>query len=282
MDIDHKIIYDTLVEKYSEVLQATKQGYIDITVDEATNLSSLNSKFFGKPYLPIGAEYPKTLSGEYLYLLAQINFSEIPKLDPFPESGLIQFWIAGDESLGLDFDSYDNDKGWYKVIYYPEVTENNLVQDFSFLPLPELYGLPLDISKSDYHKEYKNIMQYGYSISFTKKEMITTIDSMEFEGIQDPVLSKLWDAFFYNDHYEKVSKGSRMGGYPLFRQGDPRVLWNEEERKEVDFLLLQIDSDTNGSNKISFGDGGVANFFIGKDKLLNKDFSDVTYNWDCY
>ncbi|ETJ18863.1 hypothetical protein Q604_UNBC18576G0001, partial [human gut metagenome] len=31
-----------------------------------------------------------------------------------------------------------------------------------------------------------------------------------------------------------------------------------------------------------WGDGGVCNFFINKDKLKNLDFSDVLYNWDCY
>ena len=33
---------------------------------------------------------------------------------------------------------------------------------------------------------------------------------------------------------------------------------------------------------IMWGDSGVCNFFINKDKLKNLDFSDVLYNWDCY
>ena len=34
--------------------------------------------------------------------------------------------------------------------------------------------------------------------------------------------------------------------------------------------------------EIMIGDCGVMNFFINREKLRNKDFSDVFYNWDCY
>ena len=50
-----------------------------------------------------------------------------------------------------------------------------------------------------------------------------------------------------------------------------------EQVKKGD-LLLQIDS-TNG---VSFGDSGVANFFISPSDLERLDFSRVLYTWDCY
>ena len=43
-------------------------------------------------------------------------------------------------------------------------------------------------------------------------------------------------------------------------------------------LLLQIDS----TNDVSFGDSGVANFFISPSDLERLDFSRVLYTWDCY
>ena len=48
-------------------------------------------------------------------------------------------------------------------------------------------------------------------------------------------------------------------------------------------LLLQIDSmdDEKGNVQTIWGDAGVCNFFINKDKLKNLDFSDILYNWDC-
>jgi len=30
------------------------------------------------------------------------------------------------------------------------------------------------------------------------------------------------------------------------------------------------------------GDAGVLNFFINREKLKNKDFTEILYNWDCY
>ena len=63
-----------------------------------------------------------------------------------------------------------------------------------------------------------------------------------------------------------------------FHTDDPRE-W-EEKYQQHDILLLQIDTDD--SLNIMWGDSGVANFFIKKDDLLNLDFSNVIYNWDCY
>jgi len=80
----------------------------------------------------------------------------------------------------------------------------------------------------------------------------------------------------YDDLCE--DQGHKIGGYPFFTQTDPRE-W-QEKYKQHDVLLLQIDTDD--SLNIMWGDSGVANFFIKKDDLLNLDFSNVIYNWDCY
>ena len=86
--------------------------------------------------MPKDFEYPKSYSGEYLYLLAQINFAEVPKLEGLPEKGILQFYLAADEELyGCDFDDPSRqDK--FRVVYFPEVDleVSNLLTDFSFLP----------------------------------------------------------------------------------------------------------------------------------------------------
>ncbi|MDE6847976.1 MAG: DUF1963 domain-containing protein [Ruminococcus sp.] len=68
---------------------------------------------------------------------------------------------------------------------------------------------------------------------------------------------------------------SKIGGYPTFTQYEPR---SEEQQKKYDFLLLQLESEW---EKILWGDIGIGNFFISSEKLKNRDFSDVFYNWDC-
>lgn len=79
--------------------------------------------------------------------------------------------------------------------------------------------------------------------------------------------------------YEAANDGftHKMGGYPGFTQFDPR---NEEDSHDV--LLFQLDSDFgDGADRIMWGDAGICNFFIHREKLKQCDFSDVIYNWDC-
>ena len=65
----------------------------------------------------------------------------------------------------------------------------------------------------------------------------------------------------------------RIGGYPYFTQQDPR-----EEDSPFTELLLQMNSD---GDYIMWGTMGVANFFIRKEDLKEKNFEEVLYNWDC-
>ena len=85
--------------------------------------------------------------------------------------------------------------------------------------------------------------------------------------------------------YLTICGGHRIGGYPCFEQDDPRDV--TEELRKYDTLLLQIVShtmpDTSGNEEtlIMFGDEGGCQFFIPREKLRARDFSDVMYNWDC-
>ena len=79
--------------------------------------------------------------------------------------------------------------------------------------------------------------------------------------------------------YEQLEgTGSRLGGYAYFTQTDPRAY--EDLGKEWE-LVLQIDTEYGDEVDIMWGDCGVANFFVPKDKLKEMDFSEVWYSWDC-
>ena len=82
-----------------------------------------------------------------------------------------------------------------------------------------------------------------------------------------------------NDYFCEDSKDGtlhQIGGYPFFTQRDGR----SEDEDEV--LLLQIDSEYNTDVDISWGDDGIANFFITPENLKKRDFSKVRYYSDCY
>ena len=51
------------------------------------------SKVGGVPYVPVGTAAPTNCSGQNLGLIAQINCSELPTNDIYPETGILQFWL---------------------------------------------------------------------------------------------------------------------------------------------------------------------------------------------
>ena len=55
-----------------------------------------------------------------MYLLAQVNFGEIPRIEPFPEKGLLQIFISSEDMYGCDFDDPYNQKSW-RIDYYEEL-----------------------------------------------------------------------------------------------------------------------------------------------------------------
>ena len=115
-----------------------------------------------------------------------------------------------------------------------------------------------------------------------------------FEEVVDAALKKaglaggsddLTDEEFDLIYDENSYGGHRIGGYPCFMQDDPRDV--SESLHKYDTLLLQIVShtmpDASGQEEtlIMFGDEGGCQFFIPREKLRTRDFSDVMYNWDC-
>lgn len=126
-------------------------------------------------------------------------------------------------------------------------------------------AMPCNADINDYRFEDKLFSycskEYG--------EKINTIYKLKKHGYDTEKL--------YENEYEKHN--SRIGGYPVFTQSDPR----DAECTDCDTLLFQLDSfSERGSNsEIMWGDMGIANFFISKDALARCDFSKVMFNWDC-
>ncbi len=244
------------LKPYERELEKYKLDYIKITAQplkgrQATGISQ--SKFLGKPYLPVWAEYPKDERGYPMILLAQINFAEMPRLEDYPESGIVQLFVSGDNWYDMED---------YKVLYHPEI---NVAQtDFSFLK-PDLYEeSPIDCE---------------HALSFSK--------AVEWGGSEDFRFDYLFDGEPYWDFEDKLTKeqqdiaeplfsgtGHKIGGYACFTQIDPR---SEDERMKDDVLLLQIDID----DEIMFGDSGVAHLLINRQALKNKTFEQTRFQWDC-
>ncbi|UNU24822.1 YwqG family protein [Microcoleus vaginatus] len=262
------------LEKYRDRIEATIKPYIEIQTQNNDDVNWWQSKFGGLPYLPKGFEYPKTADGKYLFLLAQINFSEVPPLDGFPERGILQFYIADDYLYGLDLGTsadVDNPtvEDRFKIIYFPQpdFRVENIITNYDFLP--ELEFIPVNGC---------------CSLQFTKKYAPISTNDYQFIELLPEEINQLFMNPEIEDEYREISHslGHKIGGYPYFTQDDVRKYSsNSDQKQKPDILLFQMDSDCNETVDIMWGDNGVGNFFIDESALRELDFSKVLYNWDC-
>jgi uncharacterized protein YwqG len=82
---------DDLLPHWAEI-ERGKLQYVNIEAVLNENLGITQSKFAGPMYLSKGFTYPIDYNGKYMFPLAQINFSEVPPLAGYPESGILQFY----------------------------------------------------------------------------------------------------------------------------------------------------------------------------------------------
>ena len=254
--------------------------------------SIFESKIGGIGYVPHGEQIPTDSKGYQLRLLAQIDCSQIT-LEDFPHTGLLQFWVLNDDLAGADFDNNTNQDG-FRIIYHKEIdktvteeeinekTGNNLPDDEDLFPVVGCFGVELledidSITASDYRFESyitKLVNEYYPEQAKELLDDIYIFDEAFDEDEDDDKDSK-------DNSDSSNSFGHKISGYPGFTQWDPR---GENDTHNV--LLFQLDSDffddDDKEYQIIWGDCGICNFFINREKLKQCDFSDVIYNWDCY
>lgn len=257
------------LEKLPAILEPYRLPVTRITPLADPPATPWQSKFGGDAYWPANQPYPTTPKGEPLRLLAQLNLDEMPALAGYPNSGMLQFFIANDDLMGLSFASGGQDPAdvctqatGFRVVYHPEV-----IEDSSQLSIP-----PVQQSEDDF-------LPLGgcYSLRFQSDSQLPAATDHRFEAMAGQSRDLPDDAFdAIYDTYQ--AEGCHLGGYATFTQEDPR-----HGQTPGDWLLLfQMDTvdDDNGVD-IMWGDCGVGNFFIHKDDLARRDFSRVWYNWDC-
>lgn len=253
---------------FKKNIEASVKQFVEIKAKAKAenNLHLSQSKFGGFPYFPKEVQYPKDVNGQPMILLAQINFTEVPYMDKFPATGILQFYISNNSDVyGMCFDDLSKQDG-FTVLYFPEISkdESKLITDFDFLPKPEM--LPFE---------------NPCSLTFSIKHAPISVHDYQFEAevLGENIPESRDELYKIYDIYEKTigASGHKIGGYPYFTQNDPRHSKAYKDKKY--FLLFQMDTDDQAG--IMWGDCGVANFFILEEDLEKKDFSKVLYNWDC-
>ncbi len=248
------------LEPFRAQFEDSVKPFVRIMATAKEDIPIWQSKFGGLPYLPQGFGYPKDASGNFMFLLAQINCKELPEFAAFPSQGILQFYIADEDMYGANFDNPLEQKN-FRIIYFQEIDKENIQTDFSFLP--EFINVPV-------HKTH--------ALTFELSHEPVAPEDIEFENIFGKPSYEFFDKFpqQVEEVYKKQfsGKGHKLGGYAFFTQEDPRL---SDENLENYQILMQIDSDTEG---IQWGDLGIGNFFIKPHDLANFNFSEVLYNWD--
>lgn len=255
--------------KYKPLLQRSIVPYVSIsTIKQITTV--WQSKFGGKPYWPIKYNYPLDSTNKPMQLLAQINFSELPAISDLPQTGILQIFISTvTDYYGINFDNLIMQED-FKIIYHPELLEDKqkLYTDFSFIESINYERFPIT-EECVLNFEYKYAPVPLCDFQFEKyfgQHVNTFLDDKKYE-------EEGWS--LYENLYPGA--GHKIGGYARFAQTDPR---EDTIYHDYNILLLQIDTDEESG--ISWGDGGVANFFIRHQDLIKLDFTNIIYNWDCY
>lgn len=260
----NKILLPEVLQPFSEQLLQTRRTFIRLSPKTEPPQTPWTSTIGGLPYWPNNQPFPTGTDGSPLLLLAQINFDELPTFPPFPDQGLLQFFISSDDVYGYNFDD-PFDQSNFRIVFHPSIEKklDHLVSSFSFLS-EENTG-PFQ-------------QRQAFALDFELQEELMPRENHQFEKQLGPDFfdqfgDKKWQII---DDYREVASGMghKIGGYPYFTQSDPRT---EDSLLE---LLLQVDTDE--TLQIMWGDMGVANFFIHPADLQKLDFSKVYFHWDCY
>lgn len=249
------------LQPFETALKAYQREYVAIeaspTEDSVLSdpLPVKQSKFLGKPFLPVGRTYPRDKSGKAMPLLTQLNFSQIPPLEFFPKKGILQLYLA-------DENWYDDE---YKVVFIREdELEVKPQTEFSFLNEILYDELPVHkIHRLEFVKKTENggTEDSQFNMTFNR------LDFWDFhETLNEEQQKELLDYF--------DGAGHKLGGYAEFTQSDPRDC---DSSKSNDIQLLQIDVD----DFIMFGDSGLGHIFISLEDLQKRDFEQAYFYWDC-
>lgn len=264
---------DLFLQPHRGPLDATRRPVATISLEPMDHDDVRASKVGGRPYWQAGKPMPTASDGKPLYLLAQVNFAEVPTtLAGYPAQGLVQFFIAGNDHYGADFESGHGPdvlsvQRGYRVVYWPDVAADPTGR--AALPLERSPMLPHDPARPRRMRfkageETLSASDYRFDAllggnAYAAAEAFAASRSLDSDSLVDA----LWQ--------RHSGSGHKLGGYPYFTQQDPRTRGPME-------LLLQLDSD----DEMMWGDVGVGGFFIAPEALAKADFSHVMYTWDCH
>lgn len=261
--------FNTILKKVDEILPP--RAFVGFQVGD-TKPTVFDSKVGGVPYFPKSRKYP-TIDDKPLLFIAQFNLDGI-KLEGFPTTGILQFFVADEDAYGLEFGSK---KSRFKVIYHKKIIQDTekLIDTVQNSPNAPYSGEFLLVPKN------KGTMKASAWVEKFEQAFVQAYEELLGEkckgmldcGLTDKQEEKLYERNDYQCDFW-------LGGYPVFAQYDPRY---EKRYLNHDILLFESDSfyDRETKREMMWGDSGTCTFFIKPEDLEKRDFSNVFFSWDC-
>jgi uncharacterized protein YwqG len=224
------------------------------------------SKFAGLPLLFDQMEHPKDENNEYMLLLAQLNFAELQLAPPFPQKGILQFYIS---QRCYEKVTPRAEHCQFKVHYIERGEDyNHPVQDFTYLRDVHFSDFPIKSEMKLVAKtQFEPVSATDYRLeNYFNREILNTSITVDERLFKDVYL----ESYLAAEH--------KIGGYPYFIHEDFRK--GSQYLQHYDTLLLQLVS--NDEQGIMWGDSGIISFFINSKKLAQLDFSDIYFHTEEY
>lgn len=264
--------------KILEALKTTQLPSIHLSIKAENPTTCIDSKFGGVYYLPEGIQIPTCPEGEPMQFLAQINFSQMPTLEGFPQSGLLQFFIDTDEGRFEEkIDDPDLTHELCVVRYYPSpdaslqqklpesCTRTN--ESFGFADGPWFEGKMAFKLTTEVATMYLGmeglVSNLGYEAICNEQitpELVKQ-SGYDIENSETAVDTLCW--YFGN-------WGTKIGGHPAVHQVDPRM--DVEDGETYTTLLFQYDFSTEQEMEAS-----TFQFFIRPKDLSAAKFDDILF-----
>lgn len=290
-DAEQKMYEEPMPDDFAKLtvkrlIEETKTPFLLVELSD-TMPSIFESKVGGLPYLPKDGQPPVDSHGVQMRLLAQINCADLMPLEGYPHTGILQFWLT----THLAFEEH-------KVVYYDDHDETvtaeevshklyEYINDDSF-PVNGEYGMIFTLAEESMSRDDDRICRMFCQI-YTEL-------SGKYISCPDGGGDDVYQAYeYYVD--DAVSMGHKVGGYNSACQRSPFWCEHYKQGEEVDLnsddeylLLFQLDSEYGIYDRetqtwdylhVMWGDAGVGNFFIKRRDLRDRDFSNVTFYWDC-
>ena len=251
----------TDIEKILELFkERTKKECYSFEIEEDMP-HILDNKIGGRPYIPLGEEYPLDKNGNPMVLLLQINLENID-LKNYNKEGILEIFV-------------DRELSWpceYKIKHF----KNNLEYREDITEVENMIvQKPLKITLV---KEVEHMPISDYRFVDTLSKIIE-----EVTGNKTNDVFEIEDFFTENDTdmYEEFLNMNILfgdfGGYADFTQTDPRSLEDAPEKTEC---LFKIDS--NLADEIMIGDSGIIFGLISKEDIEKERYENTVVDWDCY